>query len=246
MSGCPWKVSALGALLELAGLRAELQFDRPQEGWTAVEVDGERLTGAGLMGIEAPTFSAGESPRLIDSFVRGGDLVLAYDETPAWPIRVDATFSAAAAEAPLLAAFDLLVSVRTSLLNSRPAMAVRSRVPAEEILVFADPDGDRLEPVNAGRSYVVESSLPVVYRLPGGRFSYLEAAYPGQLHRLEASVSPPGDLAEVRHPLFFESLEKGVILRAWLRGVFAARRADLAVARSVYKSLAAEPPPLAS
>ena len=58
----------------------------------------------------------------------------------------------------------------------------------------------------------------------------------------------PEDVGTLRvsHQLFSERLEKGVILRARLRGVFLPRQRDTRVAAACYTAFAAAEPPLAT
>jgi hypothetical protein len=53
-----------------------------------------------------------------------------------------------------------------------------------------------------------------------------------------------GGVWRVAHRLFCTNLEKGVILRARVRGVFFARQGDVAAAAECYAAFAAADPPL--
>lgn len=91
----------------------------------------------------------------------------------------------------------------------------------------------------------------VVWRLPGGEVSYLEMCHVQDAARLVLG-RPAGGASWRTAPLlgefglFGQDLEKGVILRGRLRGVWLARQADLEVARELFHRFLEEPPPLAS
>ncbi len=124
-------------------------------------------------------------------------------------------------------AVDLVVSMRTELLESQPRLAVHSRLPAGEVLELAD--GCWL------------------FRFPRHEISYAEMVHPADFQGSELDYVAERDRAvEVRHRLFVEHLEKGVILRARVRGALLRRHDDAALAAAVYAAFASADPPLGS
>jgi hypothetical protein len=68
--------------------------------------------------------------------------------------------------------------------------------------------------------------------------------HPADFHRDEVHALTPEGRVRIEHHLFAQALEKGVLLRARVRGVFLARDGDLQLAAEVYRAFAAAEPPL--
>ena len=116
----------------------------------------------------------------------------------------------------VLGALSLIVSVETSLLDSRPLVEVCTELPAEEVLPL-DQRG-------------------VLYRLPGAEISYAELSAPGEFQNLRLERQEQ-TFRTSRWKFFAHFLEKGVIRRARLRGVFLPREDDVARADACYEEL---------
>ena len=85
----------------------------------------------------------------------------------------------------------------------------------------------------------------LLFRLPDVDLSYVEMVHPADFQHDELSPGRPGGGAlRIAHRLFRTSLEKGVILRARVRGVFVNRRDDAEAAAECYAAFAAADPPL--
>lgn len=82
----------------------------------------------------------------------------------------------------------------------------------------------------------------VVYRLRNPDWSYVEMSHPEDCARIVARVDAA--VARVSFGLFGLDLEKGVILRGRVRGIFVPRRADLDQAMELFKRFLAQKPPL--
>jgi hypothetical protein len=79
--------------------------------------------------------------------------------------------------------------------------------------------------------------------LHGAAYSYAEMVHPADF--AGASLELRGEeLLRFSHPLFAERLEKGVIRRVRLCGVFLPRDRDLEKASAIYRNFIAEPLPL--
>jgi len=76
-----------------------------------------------------------------------------------------------------------------------------------------------------------------LFRPPGAPFSYVEMVHPADFHRIELGCGDePSRSVRLVHRLFSEPLEKGVIVRARIEGVFCSRRYDARVAAEAYSS----------
>jgi hypothetical protein len=236
----------------MTGLAARLDLTRPADGLLDIAVGAMPWHATRLLGVVVAPLPQDAADAPTESHVRGADLVVAYEASAHRPVRVDALWRAVAPAAgdQFLAAADLIVSVRTDLLDSRPELGVQSVLPACEIvrLTARDPiAGEALpHPENAPAAFGRENGLGcLLFRPPGHDLSYAEMVHPADFQRDELHCGAPGS-REVRvvHQLFSMSLEKGVILRARVRGVFVPRRDDARIAAECYAAFAAADPPL--
>ena len=193
----PWELKGGFARLALGDLSATLELSRPEAGCQDVQFRGEKLDLSQWLAV-----SPASQSRVIveDVFTRGGDLVATYAETPEWPIRWQVYWRVLLGEAlgPALAGLELIVSAQTSLLDCSPALVAQTRLSGPSSLISRDEGG-------------------IISRLSAAELSYLELIHPAD-HR-GTDIQSTGEQVTLRHPLFLKSLEKGVILRARLRGL---------------------------
>jgi hypothetical protein len=223
MNSATWRLQGHHAHLESAALPATLDLAQP---WLGLQIPG--CDRARFLGVGLDTIGAQQSPQPIDeydAYVRGNDLVVTYEQTADRPIRTTLYWRALPEEATAGVAVELVVSVQTSLLESRPALEVRSLAPAAEL----------------APGY--EQGSACLVRLSGGELSYFEALHPAAYAESSAETGTEGIV--VRHRVFFpEELEKGVILRARLRAIVLPRAGDSEAAARYHQSFLASPPPL--
>ena len=116
------------------------------------------------------------------------------------------------------------------------------------MLRLADAGGSRFEPVVADPSTELalgEGPGCLLFRRRDTEISYVEMIHPADFQRdaLSVGTETTGPVL-LRHRLFRQSLEKGVILRARLRGIFCATENDTSIAAEAYHAFAATEPPL--
>jgi len=252
MSDTPWQPRGFTAAVHLNDLRAVADLTQARDGLTQLVIAGQAFPAARLLGIAlfSTVDAAGAAP--LENYVRGADLVVAYEPSGRQAVRVDALWRAIAPAAAdvFLAAVDLVVSVRTDVLDSRPELPVQSTVPAGEVLQLQG-----LDPV-AWTALALPSAAAltigpgrgtgcVLFRLPGCDLTYVEMVHPAdfqydELRRDECG----GQTVQIAHRLFRTSLEKGVILRARVRGIFLKRQGDTQCAAECYAAFAGADPPL--
>ena len=246
-----WQLDAARANLASDALEGRLDLTSPAEGLGGLRLCGTGWTEAGLLGLDWKTPLPIGPEVLAERFARAADLVAVYEETPDRPVRVDAVWRVRgpASGEGFLAALDLIVSVRTSRPDVRPALFVRSRAAACEVLRLADAEAGVFEPVVLSPPCAV--ALPssggascVVLRVSGKRPSYVEMAHPLDCPDDEIHSPAEGAPFELAHRLFARPLEKGVILRSRVRGLWVAREQDVSVAAESYRRFAASEPPL--
>ncbi len=219
--------------------------------------------------IHATTTAAATTPPVermpVDCFVRGNDFVATYAETAERPFRaqvywrfVENDRSGGDHRAEPIAAVELILSVQTSRLDIDTALQVCTTLGSVEAWRLFDAAEDRLTP-NRDSSHGAPAEIATVVpdmkdanhpgctllRPIGQGPSYIEMVHPADFRQTTfewtADSSPAVRLA---HRLFAERLEKGVILRSRIRGLFVPRDHDAELAQSEYRRFAASEPPL--
>ncbi len=199
----PWLLESSCGTLRIGPLTATLDLARPSRGLIAVRYHGQPLA-LSLLALEAAAPGQLDGTRLLERYVQWDNLVAAYGESPSWPVRVDARWRAGIEEP--LAVLDLVVSVRTPLLDSRPEMAVWNTVAATGAWRLASADPGRFEPCSvapgpqassaatAGLCSGAESTgeesnrgAPgcLLFRLPGDAWSFAAMVHPADCTGLE-------------------------------------------------------------
>jgi hypothetical protein len=203
-----------------------------------------------LLGLIRSSNAASIDMPRTESYARGRDVIAVFEEAGQAPVRVDCLWRASAAGDPFLTAIDLVVSVRTQVLDSRPELAVASAIPASEVLRLRGLGPDHwteLCPTPAAKMVIDPEGGTgcLLFRLPGAEVSYAEMVHPAdfQYDELERDASQTA-VARLAHRLFRTHLEKGVMLRARVRGLFVRRADDAAVAARCYAAFADADPPL--
>jgi hypothetical protein len=199
-----------------------------------------------------PSLHPDEAASPAGFLARGAELLVEYEASAGWPVRVDAAWrivTPPAADGVHLAV-DLLLSVRTESLGSRPRIAVESVLAADQVFCAVEPESGRFErwtprSVVPGGSPSNDSRACTVFRAAGGILSYAQMVHRGDCRQAELTAADETSSAvRIRHWLFEQSLEKGVILRARVRGLFLPRDRDLELARKCFADFASADPPL--
>jgi len=246
-----WRIDEQGASLRLGRFSAKVELHRPERGLIDLEVGPFALAARSLLGVGLPPLAEGVERGVLECYQRGPDLVAAYRESQSWPVRVDVLWRAISpGEAlGLVAGMDVIVSVRTELLDSWPELAVRSELAPVETLRLVDVEAARFQPCSReSRSpLAVSRGEPgcFAFRLPDVPLTYAEMGHPADFFGAVVAESGAGpEWLEVRHRLFAERLEKGVILRSRVRGAVVDRAEDLRSIAACYAAFAAAEPPL--
>ena len=247
MSDAPWQITKHTALLRLPGLEAALDVAAPRDGLGQLSVGRQSQAGAIFqwsMPPEAPQIDALET----EAYVRGNDLIATYSADDDWPFRVQVAWCALTATDRLtaLGGVDMIASVQTDLLDSRPELAVATSLQASELLSLTDADAGVFEPV------ALDPRQPVALAPKNGAgcvlfrfaddgstapaYSYAEMVHAGDVGPATLVRDPAGQVRLERR-LFSGFLEKGVILRTRLRGLFLERADDEAAALAWHRAL---------
>jgi hypothetical protein len=220
-----WTIQNDIAQLRAPHLNGEVEILFPWRGFSPALT---KQAGVAVLKV-ATRFSAPTEPEtLVETYERGSDLVATYTQTPERNYRPQVywRYLALSLGADEVAGVELLLSAQTSLLDSQPGSIVESTLPA----------GESLE--------VTSDGCAVLFRPSVWQVSYLEMIQPSDRAGRELTLieSLPG----VRWRLFPESLEKGVIRRGRVRGLFVPRANDIEIAAQCYEAFLAAPPPLST
>jgi hypothetical protein len=250
MPHTPWQAREFSATVQLNEFRATANLLQPHDGLSNVVVAGHALSAARLLGIVASSTAATAGVSPTENYLRGADLIVAYEKLDQGSIRVDCLWRATepAADDRFLAAVDLVISVRAQTLDSQPELSVASAMPASDVLRLQGPAGWKPQGLTVGTPAAIVpdgGTGCLLFRLPGADVSYAEMVHPADFQYDElARDEPRGDVARLSHRLFQTRLEKGVILRGRVRGIFLRRADDAEIAAQCYAAFAGADPPL--
>ena len=235
-SSC-WLHDGLLARLELSSLRGGVDLSRPEDGIVGLSWLGSDLPGR-LLGM-----AAGEETTVEQSFSRGSDLIVSYASKGPQPFQWQVYWRAAALDAAM-AQVDLIVSLQTPTLESFPSFSTATTLPAEETWSLPA-SGLSLRRLDDSESVSeLQSGLAgIVYRSQRAAWSYVEMTEPADNARTTLNCSAEQEVT-LRREFGGEFLEKGVIRRMRIRGVFLSREGDLEVAGKLFENFCKESPPL--
>ncbi len=246
----PWQVNERTACLRLARSTATVSLEAPERGLGDWTIDGQPISSARLLQVGLPHVEQPHERALVEHYIRGNDLVATYVERPGPQMHTQIYWRAVEpSSAATIAAVEVLVSVQTNLLDSCPRVVMRSELNASEVFRLTDANRGDFEPLTAPRrDFRIAAGAPacLVFRLGGHRLSYAEMTQhcEGESTSLDVAAADDSCHVEVRHGLFSQRLEKGVILKARALGVLLDRQADQQAAALHYRALLAEEPPL--
>lgn len=256
-----WQQEGEQAQLLCGPWQARVNALRPADGLSDVSFYGVPLSESTFLGVD---LELSDRAVLGDCYQRGGDLIVRYLQTEARPFAATVYWRAGwfEHEGQSYPRIDLVVSVETSLLDSRPRLSAVSNLKlATGSLVYSG-DGYLLAPVRDAteiRYSEFESEGPE----PSGPsrgfragICYAEMCHPDDLLSASIETPPAGTaaqgqetLANSQHArcltrLFGQPLEKGVILRSRVRGVFVPRDRSDEIARAALADLVGSALPL--
>jgi hypothetical protein len=228
----PWRLDQRRATLDLGSLGALIDLDQPGLGLQNLKLAGSLIDVGQLLGVELPLGdSAGD--RLVEAYCRGDDLIATYCDIAQPSFRWQVYWRALPKRFPqAIMAIETIVSVQTGLLDSSPQLTLRSVLPANAAAAWRAMAGGaevRCDRFDTGATdhgiTAAEGWGCFSFELPSGIASYVEMVHPADFDSstVESLAGGPGALpargVSLRHALFRERLEKGVILRARVLGM---------------------------
>jgi hypothetical protein len=236
-----WHERGTIADLMCGPLRGQVALDDPRRALAGLTWNGQSCAE-----FEVLRFSFPPDAHVVDSYIRGGDLVVTCSQSESAAIAPQLYYRLHEYWEFGAAGIELVVSVQTSLLDSRPISTVRSL--ARDARLFHAPQLDAAafrqwtenQWLNDGQSPL---NL-VVLRHEAGGVSYAEMVHPSDFGSMQLVVWHNGQ-SGAKSVLFQKPhLEKGVIRRARICGWFLPAENDLAVAVELAKQFIDEPLPL--
>jgi len=231
-------------------MQAQIDLGSPRRGLSDLRLAEETVEGMRLLGVEFPGDKADTCTERVEEYCRGADLVATYAENDQRNVRCHLQWRAIDDSEQGVTAMTLQVSAQTSELAVRPEIATRTELPLCESLMLSgqsfvpcNPEEPSRRPVQVLPDSTTGGAF--VFRPSGASWSYVEMVHPAGWSgtRLIQQDAPNPSLL-LTHRLFDTELEKGVIMRARVRGIFVPRQADLDNARAAFAVFDAEPPPL--
>lgn len=255
--GSPWSLANETTTLSLNQLRATLNFAQPSDGLGMLQAGHESLPG-NLLQIRFNPHSSvhsAASPNhhlpqaCTESYLRGDDAVADYAPSDQFPFHSSVYWRALSnTDLPVVAALEVIVSTQTHLLDSHPKISVSTSLPGLELWRLTNLQQAEFKQVSLAKSEVQQVHYThgpgcYLWRLSGARWSFAEMLPPSDFHSTDIDRDDAG-LVRLTHRLFERSLEKGVILKARVRGVLLDRARDGVSAIEWYRNLLQSEPPL--
>jgi hypothetical protein len=251
MTAARWQLEDDVARLAFPRVQAELALSAPDGGLGGFSLRNSPIEGLRLLALFSLASARASSPRLVESFARGDDLIARYADWPEMAMQAQFAWrSGLPTFDDVLAVVEMVVSVETSLLDSCPTMAIESHVPAHAALNLPDQISDRFRRIEAGDAQAgTTANGCYLFRIEKPRCSLVQAVHPVDAHtnRLEQLSGLSGgqqNSYRLRHELFAARLEKGVILRARALAALIERDRDEETAKALYHAFLDQPLPL--
>lgn len=222
-------------------LTFDLDALHPTRGLTSTDNASDSQLAAGLLSVRLSGTDDEQKPTEV--YARGDDIVATYPQTPQLEVQRQVYWRNSAPVANGQG-IELILSIQTSSLDSRPSVDVTSTVPMDECWRWST-DASKPERLSPDGWETTGEHALLLFRNKNWSFSYAEMVFPSDLARVRtARCSENPDHVLVTHSLRIERLEKGVIRRARMLGIFVSRDTDVELVRETRRIFTAEVPPL--
>lgn len=242
-----WQLQQSTALLKRADLQAQVDLRKPSLGLRQIVFQSKQIEGCIPLQVSPHPPAPEGIETLIDSYVRGCDLVARYAQSPQRTIEPTLYWRLLDFAKPIVG-IELLVSMQTSLLDSDPTFTMLSECDGAAFWLTNPRAEVNVNPIRIDSLTESHWKSPsrqsgfFLFRLHGCDVSYAEMILPADFHGARVEQTP--ECARLAYELFPESLEKGVIRRGRIRSLFLTREQDAEAAWDVYEDFCADKPPL--
>lgn len=253
-----WSVKETSAQLDCGSLQGSVVIDAYKAHFHAERWDQQTVNGVsvlGYIGINADT----PSLNLVESYARGSDFVATFEEIGVDRIAPQLYWRASFLERFAATKLELVVSIKTDLLDSRPVSTSLTSIRGDAVALHAaSVISPRFEVLNVsptrqsdvtvwhpGIQFSHESSRGqlFVFRLREQKLSFAQMVHPSDF--VLAQIIADSQLNYcLSASLFHERLEKGVIRRGRICGWFMPSENDLETAVALARQFVDEPLPL--
>jgi hypothetical protein len=255
-NGGAWHANDVGARLECGPLVGSVSLDESSACFLVERWQSRALYGTNVLSYFGP--QAGTSGLgMAETYVRGNDFVATYVEGSKQRVTPQLYWRAECLDEFHAARLELIVSVKTDLLDSRPLSRTHSLLSADGTFFhtasLASPRFETLQSPRervtkkGGRAIHIDASASpehlFVFRMPDVGLSFAQVVHPTDYVAADVGIDsePPYSLVMT---LFPERLEKGVIRRGRVCGFFLPIKNDLEVGVELAKRFVNEPLPL--
>jgi hypothetical protein len=246
MPASPWKLDGHVVQLVSDALRATLNLREPEGGLQELRLGSHALRGR-LLGV---LLKPHVENKPADAYVRVGDLVVTYAESSARSLRVQVYWRCESRVD--FHSIELQVSVQTDQLGVATPVLTSSQLQIVEALRLVDAASARFVPLGlraGGPQQLDPREGPgcLLFRLPHSSWSYAEMIHSADFQQdqfVPRQTAEGNCQVALEHRLFPGTLEKGVILRARVRGLLVPRDDDGARVAEDYLQFLRSPLPL--
>lgn len=238
-----WQLTDHRATLADLQLQAQLDLQDPLTGLLVSKVQSSAAANIRPLSIALPD-SASLASSLSETYVRERDLVAVYEESNDRPFRTQVYWNAieAGMQGQLLGGVELIVSVNTSGLDVDSEYLINTEFPAGELLRLRDADTKAFETEPADSPQTTEFNQAegpgvFLFRPADADWSYAEIVHAADFSAATLSPTETAGIRRLTHQLFHRQMEKGVIVRSRMRGVFLSRDGDEAAAVGCFEDL---------
>ena len=258
MASQPWLLQNEVATLHIEGLTGELRTAHLATGISAFTWNHLPFSGH-LLGVTVQTTATKSDPteapslgdnRCHSAFVRGADFIATLTpnsgQSDQQPFLSQVYWRAVAQEDSMIL-LDTIISVHTEQLESMPLINICTQLESDEVWLLDVKEGEKystdlLTSLHMPKT-IAQRPVCAVMRGLANDWSYAEMTHPEDLGICQIQLTKSG-CPIVQRQFGGQMLEKGVIRRIRIRGVFLPRNHDLELAARCFASMAAESPPL--
>jgi hypothetical protein len=247
-----WNLTGTHAQLESPRLVVAFDLSHPEEGIGGVEVATHPHTtriplDARLLRVVSERANW-RWEGVTEGYVRGADLIANYGPASAPALLPQIYWRWISPTGHSVGGIEAVISMQTLLLEDTPTLVSSMQMAMTELLQGSSGSHPAFTPVSVSG----HATLGLTREHGAGLFlcrsadadlSYLIMVHPTDYESVEITRLG-GDRFDLRFQLFPERLEKGVIRRGRLRGVFLPRTGDEASAAAAYADFLQSPPPL--
>lgn len=244
-----WHLNANEAAFSIQALAGTIDSAAPHRGLQALSWQQQPLREWSLLGVVAPRHRESDRLAIEEQYIRGEDFVVDYGQVAGPNVQPQCYWRLHQSPEHAAAGIEVILSLRTSLLASRPESQLTSSPAAEAELLLIDGETGDLRPLpptslTTAKVRPEPSAAGVLLRPKDRDFSYVEFVVPSDCAELELEAIPATKGWQWKYTLFREHLEKGVIRRGRIQSWFLPRKNDEAAASHLRADFLNSPPPL--